>query len=100
MFVFPDQIWSLQSCRVLVDNDRDYMLPVKSNEPLMKLILGTRSQNIEVMDPHPSIGRKELVPQTRFNLLNLLQDELVILFYRLHYVVCITCIYYWYMYDI
>jgi hypothetical protein len=62
------------------------MLPVKSSEPLMKLILGTRSQNIEVMDPHPSIGRKELVQQTRFSLLNLLQDELVISFYRLHYV--------------
>ena len=85
MFVLPDQIWSLQSRRVPVDNGRDYMLPVKSNEPLMKLILGTRSQNIEVMDPHPSIGRKELVPQTRFSLLNLLQDELVISFYLLHY---------------
>jgi len=74
LFILPDQIWSLQSCSVPVDNGRDYMLPVKSNEPLMKLILGTRSQNIEVMDPHPSIGRQQLVPQTRFSLLNLLQD--------------------------
>ena len=75
VFVLPDQIWSFQSCCVPVDNCRDYMLPVKSNKPLMQLILGTRSQNIEVMDPHPSIGRKELVQQTRFSLLNLLQDD-------------------------
>ncbi len=75
MFVQLDQIWSLQSCRVPVDNGRDNMLPVESNEPLMQLILGTLSKNMEVMDPHPSIGRKELVPQTRFSILNLYQDE-------------------------
>ena len=67
-FVFLDQIWSLQSCHVPVDNGRYYMFPVKSYEPLMQLILGTLSQNIEVMDPHPSIGRKELVPRTLFSL--------------------------------
>jgi hypothetical protein len=44
------------------------MFPVKSYEPLMQLILGTLSQNIEVMDPHPSIGRKELVPLTLFSI--------------------------------
>jgi hypothetical protein len=48
---------------VPVDNGRDYMFPVKSYEPLMQLILGTLSQNIKVMDPNPSIGRKELVQQ-------------------------------------
>ena len=62
-FVLLDQIWLLQSCRVPVDNGRDYMFPVKSYEPLMQLILGTLSQNIKVMDPNPSIGRKELVQQ-------------------------------------
>ena len=79
MFVQLDQIWSLQSCRVPVDSGRDNMLPVKSYEPLMQLILGTLSQNMELMDPHPSIGtrKKELqvVPQTRFNILNLYQHE-------------------------
>jgi hypothetical protein len=75
MFVQHEQIWSLQSCPVLVDNGRDNMLPVKSYEPLMQLILGTLSQNMEVMDPHPSIGRKELVQQTLFSILNLYQDE-------------------------
>ena len=30
---------------------------------------------MEVMDPHPSIGREELVPQMRFSILSLYQDE-------------------------
>jgi hypothetical protein len=75
MFVQLDQILLLQSCRVSVDNGRDNKLPVKSYEPLTQLILGTLSQNMEVMDPHPSIGRKELVQQTQFSILNLYQDE-------------------------
>ncbi len=54
-----------------MDNGRDNMLTINSYGPLMQLILVAQSERIEIFHPHPSIGRKQFVIQTRLNIFNL-----------------------------
>ena len=63
VFVQRNQIWPLQSLGVTVHYGRNNVFTVKSNKPLMKLILWTRSQNIEIQNFHPCVRREKLVSQ-------------------------------------
>ena len=63
VFVQRNQIWPLQSLGVTVHYGRNNVFTVKSNKPLMKLILWTGSQYIKIKNFHPSVRREKLVSQ-------------------------------------
>ena len=63
VLVHRNQIWPLQSLGVTVHYGRNNVFTVKSNNPLMKLILGTGSQHIEIQNFHPRVRLEELVSQ-------------------------------------
>ena len=61
-----------------MDDGWNDVLTVKSDKPLMKLILGAGGQNIEVQNLHPSVRWKQLVSQISLHVVNLWTHIIVI----------------------
>ena len=75
VLIHCNQIWPLQNLCVTVYDGWNDVLAVKSNKPLMKLILGTGGQNIKVQNLHPRVWRKQFVPQLSLDITNLYLGE-------------------------
>jgi hypothetical protein len=78
VLIHVNQIWSLQNLCVAVDDGWNDVLTVKSDKPLMKLILGAGGQNIELQNLHPSVRWKQLVSQLSLHFVNLWTQIIII----------------------